>query len=41
MQYLFQVLLVSCLAIGVLTTVFAFALFFRYKSRLEYSGGCA
>ena len=36
MQYLFQFLLVSCLAVGVVTTVFAIALFFRYKSRLEY-----
>jgi DNA-binding CsgD family transcriptional regulator len=35
-QYLFQFLLMSCLAVGVVTTVFAFALFFRYKSRLEY-----
>ena len=36
MHYLFQSLLVACLAVGVVTTAFAFALFFRYKSRLEY-----
>jgi DNA-binding CsgD family transcriptional regulator len=36
MQYFFIFILVGCLSVGVVTTLFAFAIFFRYKSRLEY-----
>jgi DNA-binding CsgD family transcriptional regulator len=36
MRYLFDFSLISCLTVAILTCVFAFALFFRYKSLLEY-----